>query len=197
MPIIFPYMIRSGDQQHITEEYVSVPPALTITDEAGAIWTLGFRFGAAPRGEFAFNVLRNGLEIGEIASRIERRHGRIRIFTASGWKYLDSGAIRDDRIRVCGIGARVEPPSPSAAATPVTVTISFEQQDAPLCEFTFTSHLGGLVDRRAAPIICAPGQWLCARIQPHTHEFITFVRAQIAGGALRQIPLVKGVISHA
>jgi len=84
--IILPYMVRHGEQAHITEEYVSVPPALTITDETGAIWTLGFRYGVAPRGEFAFNVLRNGLETGEIASRIERHRGRTRIFTARGWK---------------------------------------------------------------------------------------------------------------
>jgi len=88
MSIILPYMVRPGEQQHITESYVSVPPALTITDETGAIWTLGFRFGEAPRGEFAFNVLRNGIEIGEIASRIERRNGRIRIFTRHGWKWM-------------------------------------------------------------------------------------------------------------
>ena len=87
MPLILPFMVRQGEQTHITEPYVSVPPALTITDETGAIWTLGFRYGHAPRGEFAFNVLRNGLETGEVASRIERRRGRIRIFTAHGWKW--------------------------------------------------------------------------------------------------------------
>ena len=30
MSIILPYMVRAGAQQHITEPYVSVPPALTI-----------------------------------------------------------------------------------------------------------------------------------------------------------------------
>jgi hypothetical protein len=80
------YMRRRGEQTHITESYVSSPPALTITDEAGDLWCLGFTYGAAPRGEFAFNVLRNGVETGELASRIERRGGRVRIFTSSGWK---------------------------------------------------------------------------------------------------------------
>lgn len=87
--MIHPYMQLQGEQQHITEQYVSVPPALTITDEAGAIWTLGFNTaprGRSPNGEFAFNVLRNGYEVGEIASRIERRGGRVRIFTQEGWK---------------------------------------------------------------------------------------------------------------
>jgi hypothetical protein len=83
---IQPYMVRRGEQAHVTEDYVSSPPALTITDERGDLWCLGFRPGAAPRGEFAYNVLKNGEETGEIASRIERRGGRIRIFTANGWK---------------------------------------------------------------------------------------------------------------
>ena len=36
MSIILPYMVRSGEQTHVTESYVSVPPALCITDEQGA-----------------------------------------------------------------------------------------------------------------------------------------------------------------
>ena len=84
--ILLPFMRRQGEQTHITENYVSSPPALTITDETGAVWVLGFRRGEAPKGEFAFNVLRDGQDTGEMASRIERRNGRIRIFTAAGWK---------------------------------------------------------------------------------------------------------------
>ena len=87
--MILPFMILQGEQRHITEHYVSVPPALTITDETGAVWTLGFQTaprGKSPDGEYAFNVLRDGLEVGEIASRIERRNSRVRIFTVDGWK---------------------------------------------------------------------------------------------------------------
>ena len=85
--MILPFMVRQGEQQHITEHYVSVPPALTITDERGDIWTLGFTNAPeAPRGEFAFDVLKNGIATGEFASRIERRNGRIRIFAPSGYK---------------------------------------------------------------------------------------------------------------
>lgn len=93
MKTILPFMIRQGEQKHITENYVSVPPALTITDERGAIWTLGFLYGHAPKGEYAFNVLRNGLETGEVASRIEHRKGRIWIFTAKGWKKYVGGTF--------------------------------------------------------------------------------------------------------
>lgn len=80
------YMLPPARQTHITEEYVSSPPALVIVDEAGVVWTLGMQMTAGPRGEFAFNVLMNGCETGEIASRIERRGGKIRIFTSQGWK---------------------------------------------------------------------------------------------------------------
>lgn len=86
MTNLLAYMLPSGPQRHITEPYVSSPPALVIVDETGAVWTLGFRYGRAPRGEFAFNVLRNGVETGEVASRIERRNGKIRVFCESGWK---------------------------------------------------------------------------------------------------------------
>ena len=87
--IIHPFMRLQGEQQFLTENYVSVPPALTILDEQGAVWTLGFNAaprGKSPNGEFAFDVLRNGMDTGEIASRIERRGGRIKIFTRDRWK---------------------------------------------------------------------------------------------------------------
>ena len=87
--MIYPYMLKPAQQQYITEEYVSTPPALLITDERGDVWTLGTSYGKmsdAPSGEFSFNVLWNGRETGEFASRIERRHGKIRIFTRYGWK---------------------------------------------------------------------------------------------------------------
>ena len=85
---VLPFMVQQGEQVHITENYVSVPPALHITDSVGAVWTLGFVTAPkdqSPEGEFAFNVLRDGVDVGEIASRIERRGG-IRILTRHGWK---------------------------------------------------------------------------------------------------------------
>lgn len=86
--MIYQYMLPA-EQKHITETYVSSPPALVITDIDGARWCLGDQFARmddSPRGEFAFNVLRNGVQTGEFASRIERRRGKIRIFTRQGWK---------------------------------------------------------------------------------------------------------------
>lgn len=86
----FPFMKWEGEQKFITESYVSVPPALIIVDEQKAVWTIGFTTAPkdiTPDGEYAFDVLRNGIFVGEFASRIERRKGRIRIFTRDGWKW--------------------------------------------------------------------------------------------------------------
>lgn len=79
-------MLPPKEQTHVTEDYVASPPALLIVDETGAVWTLGVQMFTGPRGEYAFPVLRNGIETGEYASRIERRGGKIRIFTTTGWK---------------------------------------------------------------------------------------------------------------
>lgn len=83
------YMRPEAEQRYITEAYVSSPPAARITDEANNVFTLGYAYQVqrdAPRGEFAFNVLLNGCETGEFASRIERRNGKVRIFTRQGFK---------------------------------------------------------------------------------------------------------------
>lgn len=84
------YMLPQREQTHVTENYVSSPPALLVVDETNTVWTLGMtmhRHTFNPRGEYSFPVLRNGQPTGEIASRIERRGGKIRIFTRDGWKH--------------------------------------------------------------------------------------------------------------
>lgn len=80
------YMRLQGEQTHVTEAYVAIPPALVIVDERGSIWTIGFDMRPGPRGEYEFDVLRDGTKTGEYASRIERRGGKVRIFTRDGWK---------------------------------------------------------------------------------------------------------------
>lgn len=80
------YMLPQKRQTHITENYVSSPPALIIVDEANNVFTLGFQQMTGPRGEYGFPVLVNGVSSGEVASRIERRGGKIRIFTTNGFK---------------------------------------------------------------------------------------------------------------
>lgn len=80
------FMLPQAQQTHITENYVSSPPALIVVDEANNVFTLGFQQMAGPRGEFGFPVLLNGMSTGEVASRIERRGGKIRIFTDLGYK---------------------------------------------------------------------------------------------------------------
>lgn len=69
-------------RENVTEPYVCIPPALIITDSDGATWTFGFNFNAD--GEI--NVLRNDVDTGEFASRIEYRGGVVRIFGKSRWR---------------------------------------------------------------------------------------------------------------
>lgn len=83
------YAVRDGEQVHITETYVASPPAAHITDLYGAVFCLGYTCGIkgrSPKGQFCYNVLRNGMETGEMASVIEICAGLVRIFTETGWK---------------------------------------------------------------------------------------------------------------
>lgn len=82
----YEFMRRRGPQTHVTESYVSSPPALTITDLRGDVWALGFEKSISG-GEFAFPVMRNGFPCGETANRIEMKGGRVSIFGPGGRKY--------------------------------------------------------------------------------------------------------------
>ena len=68
------------ERENKTESYVSVPPAHIITDSDGACWTLGTEYVDYGGGELEFNVLRNDVDTGETAMRIEYRKGVVRIF---------------------------------------------------------------------------------------------------------------------
>lgn len=78
-------LVRYERENH-TENYVVIPPAFVITDRDGASWTLGTEYTPPHNGEFELNVLRNGVETGEVAKRIERDGGRIRIHGHYGRK---------------------------------------------------------------------------------------------------------------
>ena len=86
---LLPYMVPEKEQRYVTESYVSSPPAVRVTDEWNNVFALGDVYDQpynAPRGEFSFNVLLNGKDTFEFASRIERRNGKVRIFTRDGYK---------------------------------------------------------------------------------------------------------------
>lgn len=76
------------ERQNKSENYVTVPPALLITDSDGAAWTLGRMFRNPHRGEFEFSVMRNDVDTGELAKRIEYRAGVVWIFGSTGWKHF-------------------------------------------------------------------------------------------------------------
>lgn len=65
-----------------SESYVIIPPALIITDSDGGTWTFGTEFNAY--GEI--NVLRNDVDIGEFAQRVEYRKGVVMLFGKSGMR---------------------------------------------------------------------------------------------------------------
>jgi len=74
-------------RENRTEPYVCIPPALVITDSDGSTWTMGFRY-REHQGQYEFSVLKNDIDTGEFASRIEYRDGTVKIFGQYGWKSL-------------------------------------------------------------------------------------------------------------
>jgi hypothetical protein len=186
---IMPFMTGVGEQKHVTENYVSVPPALTITDETGSIWTLGFKFGKiAPKGEYAFNVLRDGIEIGEFASRIERRKGQIWIFTAEGWKKVR--VIKRELVQVFGIGAKIA----TEYNENIKIKIYSNDQLDPIITYLFNPRVMNIEDLTRSPINCMPGQWLCARVEPAKIEPFVTVMAYLGGSNMREIPVLGGTV---
>ena len=94
--MILDYMKKGYRTEYITESYVSSPPAAFIVDEYGSMFTLGLefqRYSDAPNGEYSFDILCNGYPTGEFASRIERRNGKVRIFTRKGWKIFNGASF--------------------------------------------------------------------------------------------------------
>lgn len=67
-----------------TESYVTVPPAYLITDTDGAAWTFGNEYNVY--GEI--NILRNDVDTGEFAQRIEYRNGVVRLYGRAGWRTI-------------------------------------------------------------------------------------------------------------
>lgn len=72
-------------RENKTESYVCIPPALVITDSDGATWSLGLKY-QTHHAEYEFNVLRNDVDTGEMAKRIEYKKGVVSIFGQYGWK---------------------------------------------------------------------------------------------------------------
>ena len=192
---ILPYMIREGEQHYVTESYVSVPPALIITDERGAIWTLGNTTAPkwqAPDGEFAFDVLRNGVDTGEVASRIERRNGRVRIFTRDGWKIMNTNVPLGTPIG--SLVHEIVADMHGDEYQDCVVNVSVYCDHAPLPELIFFFNCrngGGWKAGIGCPLVVTAGQWLHARIEPPWLAPHILVQALFNGGVKREIPVVK------
>ncbi|SRR6266852_3120466 len=89
--IALDYMMPKNHAPAETENYVASPPALFIrSDDSRNVFALGMQefthHSRGIKGLFHYNVLRNGYETGEWASRIEKRGGRVSIHTPDGTK---------------------------------------------------------------------------------------------------------------
>ncbi len=87
--MILDYMKKGYTKEFITDMYVSSPPAAYIVDERGNVFTLGFKYQEerdSPKGHYSFNILINGKDTGQYGTHIERRNGKIRVFTKYGFK---------------------------------------------------------------------------------------------------------------
>jgi hypothetical protein len=71
------------ERQDPSENYVCVPPALLVTDYDGGMFTLGNEY-VINNGLMEFNVLRNDVDTGEIAHKIEYS---ARVVTIYGYGY--------------------------------------------------------------------------------------------------------------
>lgn len=73
------------ERENKSESYVEIPPAQLIVDSDGACWTIGTQY-AQHGSDYEFNVLRNDVDMGEVAKRIVYQKGVVRIFGHYGWK---------------------------------------------------------------------------------------------------------------
>lgn len=82
----FGFMRPQGPHMPITEPYVSIPPALVIRDNEGAVWTLGFDYSEAEwrTGKWEYDVVRNGRKTDAFAQVVEFRKGKVIIYGADG-----------------------------------------------------------------------------------------------------------------
>ena len=80
------FMRPQGPHMPVTEAYVSIPPALWIRDDEGALWTLGFDYSEAEwrTGRYEYDVVRNGQKTGDFARTIEFRQHKVVIHGADG-----------------------------------------------------------------------------------------------------------------
>lgn len=67
-------------RENKTENYVVIPPAYIITDSDGGTWTFGTEFNTYDE----INVLRNDVDTGEFAQRIEYNKGVVTLHGRGG-----------------------------------------------------------------------------------------------------------------
>ena len=73
------------ERENRSERDVEIPPAYLITDETGAMWSFGNEY-VMHNGQFEFNVIRNDVDTGEMASKIVYRKGVVTLFGQTGMR---------------------------------------------------------------------------------------------------------------
>lgn len=72
-------------RENPSESYAEIPPNYLITESDGTTWTLGMYY--VQRGwMFEFAVMRNDVDTGEMAFKIEYKLGKVRIWGRDGWR---------------------------------------------------------------------------------------------------------------
>lgn len=70
-----------------SENGTVVPPAYQVTDSQGGQWSLGNEYAYKRDGYLEFNVIRNDVDMGVVAERIEVKDGKIWIYGSDGWRH--------------------------------------------------------------------------------------------------------------
>jgi hypothetical protein len=77
------------ERENKSENYVTIPPAFLITDADGGMWSFGPEY-IKHGWIFEFNVLRNDVDTGEVAYKIEYQKGVVTIYGVNGKKRWSS-----------------------------------------------------------------------------------------------------------
>lgn len=72
-------------RENRSERDVEIPPAFMITDETGGMWSLGNEY-ELHNSQLEFNVIRNDVDTGEMASKIVYRGGVVTLFGRAGMR---------------------------------------------------------------------------------------------------------------
>lgn len=78
------------ERENPSENYVTVPPAFMIVDSEGGVWTLGNKY-VEHNGAYEFNVVRNDVDMDQMATKIAMEAGIVTIYGSAGRRRWSRG----------------------------------------------------------------------------------------------------------